>query len=503
MIYLLEINGILIVSKLKELIKKNNTLLELGAVILIIALAVFRWLFKFQLWPDSSNYLSAALNLVDQGKLFVFVNWPKQGFDPVIVPYTAYPPGFPLYLSAFLPFFGDPIIAAAVAQSFSLTFFYLLIYQVTKAFQFSPFVRLSSLVFILGFSAFTQIQTGLLNEPLYISICLATFLCALKLWEKPSPKVWIFALCLVFIGGTIRWNGFANAAILIVPLWKDRSQRPIKLILLGLASTLPNITWFIRNKIQFGSTTNLYQFRGILWDNVSVPFDFSVYRWGFGSIWILLFLNLIIFGPILFSYYRKKVNLPFYFIALFQGIIQFLAIYLLTLVVVVTPIDDRYLSPAAVFFVVLLFYSLDLVIKALPLKVRSTALPLLLIFVIVPGAIHTISKQSLSWIGQLTRPPEQELWQTIKTRPYYSAASHFYSDDNFIHQIFAQKIHRIIWGNILTNEPKLIESLWDKGNKPFFVMTHGSALHKYFVNEGGLKSGMKIESINGFWVIYK
>ncbi len=65
--------------------------------------------------PDSANYITTALNLIDGKGFYYFSNWPSISMLAELEPYTEYPPLFPILLAINFIFFGF--------NEFSLKFF--------------------------------------------------------------------------------------------------------------------------------------------------------------------------------------------------------------------------------------------------------------------------------------------------------------------------------------------------------------------------------------------
>lgn len=485
----------------------NN--IQIAVLIGSIAVILLRWFYKFMIWPDSANYLGAAINFVKHGKLFIHVNWPSGTFLPTVEPYTGYPPGFPLYLSFFVSIFNDPLVAAAIAQSIVLVTLALLIYQITVVLDFIPTIRIATLLFYIIFKSFTELQTGLLTEPLYISLTMGVFLCALHLWEKSDSKIWVLSYILIFLSGTVRWNGFANAALLLLPIWKHRKSWILKLTITSLAGVLPNIIWFLRNLILHGDATRIYKIDKINWEKIPTPFTFTVTRWGFGSIWILLAILAVALSPLYIKKLREKINLNHFSFISLEVFVQFLGIYILTLLVDVNPIDDRYLAPSYTYFVFLLFFSISTIIRSYKQLKFLIVVPWIFFIISLPAVVYAVKKRPITWIGSFTMPAEKKLWDELKKKDYYARASHFYTDENYVHQLFVEKPQRIvfpsriIWTDPLEMQRKKITSFWSLGTKPIFVVAPNTQLLDYFENKGGLTPDVKKEFVQGFWIFYK
>ena len=130
--------------------------------------AVLRWLDTFNLPADGTNYITAALNLVKTGKLFIFVNWPSYSGEPLIEPFTEYPPGLPLFLAPFIFIFREPMLATAIAHSITVLIFYTIVYLFCRSLHLNPFLRVLVLVLLTFFRTFEIIHSKFWSESLFI-----------------------------------------------------------------------------------------------------------------------------------------------------------------------------------------------------------------------------------------------------------------------------------------------------------------------------------------------
>jgi hypothetical protein len=122
----------------------------------------------------------------------------------------------------------------------------------------------------------------------------------------------------------------------------------------------------------------------------------------------------------------------------------------------------------------------------------------------IPGMAEKIGKKILRPQTLVALPPEKPLWDEIKKRPYYQGATHFYCNENWVHQVFAGIPQKMVWPNIVAEEASTIPSMWERGNKPFFVANRGSDLHLLFQRHfEGKVPGLAQEEIGHFVVYYR
>lgn len=460
-------------SFLEKISKQYSIYFELLSVFLLGALMITRWLERFQIWPDSANYLTAAMSFAQKGTLLVNLNWPLMNLDFNPQYLSTYPPGYALFLSFFSFFTNDPIFVAAVGQSVVLALLIFCIYQATRALEFPPFLRIATIAFFYKFEAFGEITSSLLTESLYIALTLGIFILSLRLLENPnSRRVWLFSLGLLLFASSVRWNGFSNASFFLLPLWGlwriSPRKTSLKFFFVGICACAPNLLWFIRNKLALGSTTGFYSFEGILWHKALYPFEHTASRWGIGSYWGLLVLLGFCLTPILWKSTRVNLDFRTYTQILVGIVVQFFAIYLLSLVLNITPVDDRYLSPSYTFIAILLFFAASILVKSWGSFSRRFSS---LLFVLFAFAIPVMAVASMIRMNShpFMQVKEKILWDQIKAEPFFSLATHFYSDENWNHQIFSQIPQKILWPNLYKGSQTEIDRLSKLGKNSFFV----------------------------------
>jgi len=83
-------------------------------------------------------------------------------------------------------------------------------------------------------------------------------------------------------------------------------------------------------------------------------------------------------------------------------------------------------------------------------------------------------------------PAEMYLWQNIRKLDWISTSSHFYTDHNFKHQIFAGIPQRIIWDELkVLEDPSFMRDLLNR-NRPFLLLSQDSKekkiIESYIIN---------------------
>jgi hypothetical protein len=85
----------------------------------------------------------------------------------------------------------------------------------------------------------------------------------------------------------------------------------------------------------------------------------------------------------------------------------------------------------------------------------------------VPGEL-------LSYPGRINYPVEMALWHELEQVEQARLSSHFYSDRDFLHQIFAGIPQRIFWDTSILRDPQAIRALLMSGHAPFILLRQGS-----------------------------
>jgi len=364
-------NVLLLISIGTKIITRAAKPIEITIVIILCLYTVFNWLNHISLSPDSTNYITASINLVKTGRLFVFTNWPSLSMDPVIEPYTDYAPGFPYYLAPFIIIFKAPMLSVVIAQSFTILLFYLTIYLATILLGFRSFLRISTLLVFTYLHTFSVINSTFWIESLYIVLSLGVGLCVVRMIQSGYKiKYWILSFVLLILASSIKFIGISNIAwfipVLVVGLLQrntDILQRgekgeyafrysKSKIILLVITVLMSAIApvglWFLRNILLYGKITQSHGlFKSALPPtNILVPFSFAysnLLNIRLFPQWQLIILIIAItIIPFYVSSNRKRIIHLTLVCAFF---FQFLVVWIPSLVSSFNVLDDRLLSP--------------------------------------------------------------------------------------------------------------------------------------------------------------
>jgi hypothetical protein len=206
--------------------QKTLLIVELLIMGIICFIVILSWLGHLGLSQDSTGYITASENLIRTGRLSLFVNITNWINDPAVIPYMEQPPGFPLLLVPFIFIFRDPLVSALIAQCVYLVLFYLFIYLMSLRLQFSPVLRIVTLILFTFMKPFWVIHNYFWTETLFIALSMGAVYFAVGLLNEPNRKRdWIILIILLSLTSLIRYTGIANLVLLAPFLLKRDSLR--------------------------------------------------------------------------------------------------------------------------------------------------------------------------------------------------------------------------------------------------------------------------------------
>jgi hypothetical protein len=169
------------------------------------------------------------------------------------------------------------------------------------------------------------------------------------------------------------------------------------------------------------------------------------------------------------------------------GFFHLLGIIALSQITPFSELQDRLLAPSLTLLLIALLLGLRQLTGLVHTRgfiagVFSTAFILAL-------AAPAIVKGDILFKPGFHSPPEQTLWQELKTYPGITRVSHFYSDQDFVHQIYARLPQRVITYEDSLNQKGYLDSLMAKGTCPFVLVEAGDSLSK-IMNQVYKKSGL-------------
>jgi hypothetical protein len=196
----------------------------------------------------------------------------------------------------------------------------------------------------------------------------------------------------------------------------------------------------------------------------------------------------------------KSTPFQTYSLLLFGGLFQFFGITALSIITPFSPLEDRLLAPslALLLFAFLVgLYHFSRLVRVIP----YTAI-IFLIALIVAAVSPAFVKAEMAFTPGFRFPPEQPLWQQINTYPGIKRVTHFYSDYNFNHEIYANRPQKIIVDQEKFKKAGFLKALMGKGNCPFVLVNKGgtmSQLMQQYYKEAGLSER---DMANGQFELY-
>jgi hypothetical protein len=491
------------------------------AIFLITAWVVYRSVFHLYLSPDSANYLSAAENLVANGRLVLSSNYTSHAMSPSLDPYTEWPPGFPIYLAAFVILGRDPFISAVVAQAFAIVLYNAAIYSLARKLQFHPILIITIIAVLDMFEPFAIILNTLSTETLFIAL---TFLAAaglIALETPPLDKATLAATLLaLFLATCLRFAGVANVCWAAATALTHSRGRPVSpppqkhpardfgawgVPAAIAASIAPLLLWLIRNRVLYGASTfSFHPFAQFHPDRLIIPFQYAstlASSWGssIAPIMAIATSALIVYSLARASLPQRRAQT----LLVLAMASHFLVVWLSSLVASVGPLTARLMAPTlaiGTFAVIHGMHCLARQIRSKPLTYAFMLLPLVLLA--ADKGVQTRVIQPI--VLRVQYPPERALWQEIHTIPQFQESSHFYSDADYVHEVFSNIPQRLVWDYRVWQDPYLLVSLTREGIDPFFVVRADGdeqANLESFAQLGFPLRRMDIES-DGFAVYY-
>jgi len=190
----------------------------------------------------------------------------------------------------------------------------------------------------------------------------------------------------------------------------------------------------------------------------------------------------------------KKKPLYTFSLLFFAGLSHFCGITVLSLVTPFSDLRDRLLSPslAILLFTGLagmhyLISSMSRRYYAIPVYGVAFGLILLSPFFITTG---------LPFQPGISIPPEQALWKEIYSLPGIYKASHFYSDNNFTHEIFGNRPQRIILIENQLEQKGFLSSIMSTGQCPFVIVNTGDHMSQLMDQHYQEANLIRLEMLN-------
>ena len=193
---------------------------------------------------------------------------------------------------------------------------------------------------------------------------------------------------------------------------------------------------------------------------------------------------------------------PFYTFALLflGGLSHFWGITALSLVTPFSALTDRLLAPSLAILLFAGLAGMHYLTSLVPTRYYAAATYMVAVGLIMLSPFFL--KAGLAFHVGIRVPPEQQLWEEIYKFPGINKASHFYSDLNFTHEIFANRPQRIILIEDQIEKEGFLHSIMARGQCPFVLVNQGdhmSQLMNQHYHEANL---IRLEMMDGQFELF-
>ncbi len=496
-------------DSLPEKASKTWLFLEWIIPVFLAGRMISLWLTEFGLLPDSTFYLCAAMNLIRTGELIVYTNFPSFDFEPVMEIYSEYPPGFPLYLTPFVWIFKDPLLAGAIAQAVSILGIFLVAVPLFRALGFHWLLRLSGYAFLAFFISFREVFKILFSESTFLWTTLGTYYFAVRVSHpnRNRPSDWIFGLLLLAAGTSIKFIGLFNLCFWILPVLLSRRLQWTKGFAALTCASAPAALWLGRNYFLFEKLTRTHledwsqDPRSLLDPFLRTISVIAYNQWIVaGGLVILLALPLFFYrvlkrqgSPV------TKRHLPIYLTTLFASLSHLLGIALLSTLLRMDFLDHRLLSPSYLMIGISLLFAVSLLSLTFAPYTRVLLFLPFLYMGTNPSFRNPLPDFNLT---HFDRPAQERLWKELIEIDDLQGSTHFYTNIDFLHQLFCIQPHKIIWNENYADTPEKTEWLLQYGSRPYFVISDGDPLVDRLASQQK-ELGLVQKKIGDFTVFYR
>jgi len=458
--------------------KNAAFLIELATVIACTFTAISPLRSGVDLSLDSVNFVVAAQNLIEHGRFFVFSNWPSHSLLPVEEPFTDFPPGYALYLVPFLLIFKEPYLAATVAHAITIAALFGSIFSLFRTLHWPILLRIAGYLIVSVLTTFPIIYTHYWTEPFFIACTLATGTAMIRRTHREDRRNWYWAAGFAFMASSLKYIGVFNLIWFAIPIMHATAGRVQRTLLALTACTAPVLLWFSRNLLTHGwvSHSHLAHVHGSEY-TLARPFYFLIHEllrinerlWP--SFVVLLFAVVLTLFPFarMKGRWMQRLATPHGLLTL-AALTHFWGLWALSLVTSFSLLDDRLLSPSISLAMVVVLNGIHVSVKERTRPIQRMAVLGPFLFLLV--AHHTTRPPSPFNSRNFSPPPEAAAWERIKDAGTLDEASHFYSDKDLRHQLYARIPQRIIWDGKYLSDARSIDALLQIGSRPFFVLHH-------------------------------
>jgi hypothetical protein len=193
---------------------------------------------------------------------------------------------------------------------------------------------------------------------------------------------------------------------------------------------------------------------------------------------------------------------PFYTFGLIflAGLSHFWGITGLSVVTPFSDLTDRLLSPSLTLLLLSGLVGMYFLISIIPTRFSSASI------VGIGFALILLSPffitRNIVFHFKINIPPEQDLWKEIYKLPGIAKASHFYSDDNFKHEIFIHIPQRIIFEQDRIDEAGFLSHILATGQCPFVLVNQDDRWRQLMDKHYQEVNLIRLEMLQGQFILY-
>lgn len=380
-------------------------------------------------------------------------------------------PGLPVFSSVLFLFTDNPDTVMLIVNSLHIVLLYLFALILLYELKLPGYLKVAFLLFLIFFEPFRYIFSFYWTEVLFIVFTLLAVLLAVKLLNEDNKKYWILGCITVALSAFVKMYGVFNCAFFIVPFILHRKKFS-SLIIFILLSSVFVVIWYIRNEMTYGYFTASHKiFQQFFSSNIKRPLNYTLSILGNDKIANVWAIVLVIFSlsPLMLNLKNRiNSNLDFkiWSMLLIGMIVNFLVIYILSLITSFDYLESRLLAPIYILALLVFIMSMKILFEAnhpYAEKVKYVFLALPFLFF----AVNPAFTKTIEWEINIHHPVEHTLWNEINTKDFAKNSSHYITDFNYIHQIYGNKPQRIIPQDFMFLNIEFMNSITKKGKTPF------------------------------------
>jgi hypothetical protein len=198
---------------------------------------------------------------------------------------------------------------------------------------------------------------------------------------------------------------------------------------------------------------------------------------------------------------RWKIRPLYTFALLFLGgLSHFWGITILSLVTPFSPLTNRLLAPSLALLLFAGLAGMHYLIGLVPTKSYTAAIYGFGFGLILLSPFFL--KTDLAFRIGMRVLPEQQLWKEIYSFPGINKVSHFYSDQNFTHEIFANRPQRIILDESQFEMAGFLPGIMAKGVCPFVLVNQGDDMRQLMNEHYNDANLIRMEMMDGQFELY-